>query len=197
MKNLLVLLLLSLLLPSCKTNLDGLFPPPPPVQLPLETQNGANTFGCILNGQTWEASSHGSIRPFVYPSPDAHYSRGTLWLSAGRRTEVQSPFLGFTIYVSRLNRLGMYVLSRRPDRTTSTYAYAEVSTDNAYAPYSTDSVRVGSITIVQLDTVSARKFVSGRFELVARPQKGAAPPNGFPAEATVTHGRFDVALNRP
>ena len=55
------LLLLMLLLLNCKGNADkvlnDLFPPSLPVQMPLETQTGANTFGCRANGQVWEAKN--------------------------------------------------------------------------------------------------------------------------------------------
>lgn len=188
------IMLLSLLL-GCKSKLDELFPPPTPVQLPPETQVGANTFGCMLNGQIWEGTSHGSIKPFVYSSPDASYSRGVLVLSAGARTESKSLISNFWIYVGGLRQPGVYFLSKFPRRNTSNYGYAEVG--SAYPTYATDSLRIGTITITHLDTVSAKKFISGRFELMARPRNGGAVVAGFPAEINVTQGRFDVELNRP
>lgn len=186
-----------LLLLGCQKKVDELFPPPPPVQLPPETQHGANTFGCVLNGEVWEASSHGSIRPFVLPSPDAFYSRGSLMLDAGQRTEGNSSLGSFRIYLGGLKQPGSYVLSRRPFRRTAQYGYAEISGDNPALVYTTDSVQIGVITITRLDTAGAKPFIAGRFVIMARPSSGVALPAGLPAEAIATQGRFDVQLNRP
>ena len=46
---LLSLLSIALLLMQCKKD-----EPSPEEQLPAATQTGANTFGCLINGQTWE-----------------------------------------------------------------------------------------------------------------------------------------------
>jgi hypothetical protein len=185
------------LLLGCKKKIDELFPPPPLVQLPSETQSGANTFGCILNDQVWEASSHGSIRPFVFPSPDASYARGTLILGAGQRTEGTSLLGSFRICLGGVKQPGTYVLSKPPIRSATNYGYAEISDSNSAIIYKTDSTHIGVITITRLDTASARPFVAGRFVLLARPARGTAVPAGFPAEANATQGRFDVQLNRP
>lgn len=193
----LLIWLISITLLGCKSKIDELFPPPAPVQLPPETQVGANTFGCVLNSQIWEGTSHGSIRPFVYSSPDASYSRGDLILSASARTESHSPIGNFWIYVGGIRRPGVYPLGKAPRRNAGDYGYAEVGSDYPLTIYATDSLRIGTITVTRLDTVSAKKFISGRFELMARPKNGGAVTAGLPAEIVAMQGRFDVMLNRP
>lgn len=197
------ILVLSLSLLGCKDDLNAalnkIIPPALPVQLPPETQIGANTAGCLLNGQTWEAASHGSTQPFLLPTPNALFDKGDLWLTIVRRSEVKSPLFAINIRLNHLRQPGIYSLGRQqPVQGSRYYSYAEVMSNSARTvSYVTDSVSTGILTVTYLDTASAKKVMSGRFEFRAPPTYGSSPLGGFPAEVIVTEGRFDVELNRP
>ena len=194
MKRLLIPLI-SLSLLGCKDDLnaalDKFIPPAPPVQLPAETQRGANTFGCLLNGEVWEGASHGSLGHIVPAVPNVYYSLGHFQLSAAGRTALKDSFVDFDFNIPHLVGPGVYYLITQPGQGNT--PYAQIS--SVKANYSTNSTHTGTLIITALDTVSARKFVAGRFEFTAQPTAGA--PAGYPTDLTVTQGRFDVELNRP
>ncbi len=194
MKRLLIPLI-SLSLLGCKDDLnaalDKIIPPAPPVQLPIETQRGANTFGCLLNGEIWEGASHGSLGPITSAVPNVYYSLGHFQLSAAGRAALKGPFVGFDFNMPRLVGPGVYYFVTQPGQGNTPFAQVI----SVKANYSTNAMHTGTLTITALDTVSTRKFVSGRFEFTAQPTAGA--PAGYPTDLTVTQGRFDVELNRP
>ena len=70
----LALLLAALLgLSQCKKKRD----PAPEDQLPPATQTGANTFGCLVNGQPWTPQGYNGMSNYsVYYDPT--YRKGTL-----------------------------------------------------------------------------------------------------------------------
>ncbi len=71
-----ILLLAALLgLSQCKKK-----DPDPVDQLPPATQTGANTFGCLVNGQAWTPNGNDSTSNYtVYYDPN--YRDGTLNIS--------------------------------------------------------------------------------------------------------------------
>lgn len=74
MKHFLLLVPLALLL-GCKKNEPAAARPED--QLPPATQTGANTFGCLLNGQPWTPQGYsGTSNYSVYYDPN--YRKGTL-----------------------------------------------------------------------------------------------------------------------
>ena len=71
----LLLLLLPLALLGCKKD-----DPKPEDQLPPATRTGANTFGCLVNGQAWTPNGNDSTSNYtVYYDPN--YRDGTLNIS--------------------------------------------------------------------------------------------------------------------
>lgn len=196
------LFLLMPLLLNCKGNADkvlnDLFPPPPPVQMPPETQTGANTFGCRVNGQVWEAKNGPTSFVGNQYSPNAQYFRRELNLFAFRRAQVSGPVTAFYLTVPRVLGPGVYPLGRST-RPLGGYALLSSLPYPSVLPYITDSLHTGILTITRLDTSGVRRFVAGRFELRAGPtaNSGGNVPAPTPAEVQITEGRFDVELNRP
>ena len=189
----------SLLL-GCKKDVDGFFnqlsPPPAPAKLPAETQTGANTFGCLVNGQVWEAKNGPTAFIGNSFSPNAQYFRKEISVSAFWRSVSGGPVTSFYLTVPRVLGPGVYALGGTGWPLGS--AYLEPLPYPSVLPYVTDATHLGTLTITRLDTTASRPFVAGRFELRAgaRSNPGGGIPPPTPAEATVTQGRFDVELNR-
>ena len=60
--------------------------PEEPTELPPETQKGANTFGCLVNGELFVAVPHfrwGTAKPYLY----AEYDNGGLEIGAANTNE--------------------------------------------------------------------------------------------------------------
>ncbi|HEX8329179.1 MAG TPA: hypothetical protein VF629_16720 [Hymenobacter sp.] len=185
LKNLRFLLLLPLLA-SCDDVADQLYPQPQPVQLPAETKAGANTFGCLVNGQVWEANNATTLAGNVL-TPNATYHHGELRIDAFRRLQVDGPVTNFYFTATRVTGPGVYAL--RQGRS------ARLETLSREYGYVADTLRVGTLTVTRLDTTGARPVVAGRFELRAV-SRGASRSAEFPAELRITAGRFDIQLNR-
>ena len=197
----LLLLLAPLALLGCRKDVDTFFnklvPPPPPVTLPAETQSGANTFGCLVNGQVWEAKNGPtSIVGNAY-SPNARYSRREISVTAFWRSESGGPVTSFSFTAPRVVGPGVYPLGGVGQPLGM--AYLESLPYPSGRPYITDATHLGTLTITRLDTAGRRPFVAGRFEFRAgaRSNPGGNVPPPTPVEVVITSGRFDVELNRP
>lgn len=190
LKRLPLLLLLPLLM-SCEDASDKLFPQPRPVQLPAETRAGANTFGCRVNGDVWEANNTSTLVGNVL-TPNVYYRNGELRVDAFRRLQVNGPVTNFYFTVAHVTGPGVYALAAPQAEYSSA---ARLTTTSGLAEYSTDARHGGTLTITRLDTVGAHPGIAGRFELHAAPRQGTSQPIDFPAELRVTEGRFDIQLN--
>ncbi|WP_310393698.1 hypothetical protein [Hymenobacter sp.] len=190
MKRLFLLFLVPVLL-SCEDATDQLFPQPQPVRLPAATQSGANTFGCRVNGQVWEASNTTTLAGNVL-TPNAYYEHGELRLDAFRRLQVAGPVTNFNFVVDHVTGPGVYPLGALRDHAGR---HAVLQTSRRRVGYATDAPSAGTLTITRLDTAGAHPSVAGRFELRAEPQQSARYAD-LPAVLQVTEGRFDVQLTR-
>ena len=182
-------LLLLPLLAGCEDATESLYPKVQPVELPATTETGANTFGCVVNGDVWEANNATTLAGKAL-TPNAHYHHGELRINAFRRLQVAGPVTNFSFVLSRVTKPGVYRLAA-PRHPAQRYALLE--TNYGRVGYATDSASAGTLTITRLDTAGARPFVAGRFELRAVPRQSARYAN-LPAELQVTAGRFDVQL---
>lgn len=188
-KRLLLLLPLLSLLASCEDATADLYPTLPPVRLPAESQIGANTFGCRVNGEPWEASNSRTLDGRVL-TPTARYYHGELRLDAFRRLQVEGPITNVSLRVIHVSGPGVYELGNPAAADGRTAALATGNRAQAYAP------GTGTLTITRLDTTSAHPVVAGRFELRAALAAESQRTASFPAEVHVTEGRFDIELNR-
>ena len=192
MKRLPFLLLLFPWLMGCEDAADKLFPPLLPVQLPAETRTGANTFGCRVNGQVWEASNTSTLVGNVL-TPNAYYQHGQLRLDAFRRLQVVGPVTNLYFTAAHVTAPGVYALGPSLPESGSS---AKLETTSGLVEYLTDAQHPGTLVVTHLDTTGAHPFISGRFELRAVPRQSAGLPTDFPAELLVTEGRFDIQLHR-
>lgn len=188
-KRLLLLLPLLPLLASCEDVTADLYPKLPPVHLPAESQVGANTFGCRVNGQPWEASNTRTLEGRVL-TPTARYQHGELRLEAFRRLQVEGPITNVSLRAAHISGPGVYALGGPAEAAGCTAALATGNRQLAYA------AGTGTLTITRLDTTGAHPVVAGRFELRTSLTPNSPRAASFPAEVRVTEGRFDVELSR-
>ncbi|WP_035563725.1 DUF6252 family protein [Hymenobacter sp. IS2118] len=182
-------LLLPLLM-SCEDSLDNLYPKVAPVQLPAATELGANTFGCRVNGQVWEANNASALNGKVV-TPTGHYQNGTLRLDAFRRLQATGPVTNFHLRLAHVTGPGVYALG-----TAEAGRYATLQTTRDAQDYATDGQHTGTLTITRLDTTGARAFVAGHFVLRATAPFGIRRAADLPAALEITEGRFDIQLSR-
>lgn len=164
MKN--VLLSLLILLASCKKNDNS--------PLPEATQQGKNTFGCLLDGQVFlPTPSHNVFQPI---------------------TALQGYFYRHEIGVRVYGEQGQMYLTLRDAFQPGTYPLGETSTGNfaslnrSMGLFYTSSTRGGSLTLTRIDTVA--RIMAGTFEFSALDYYHG----GTGSTIAVTSGRFDVAF---
>jgi hypothetical protein len=176
----LLLLLFYLNLVGCKGCKDSL--QPDINQLPPITQDGANTFGAIVNGKVWVPAGYinGSFNMMVSYYPGSY--QGTLDVACYRQTDTISSdntHLGF--YLDSLENYKMpHTFILRPFGNVG-FEYIQ------YCLYdSSDSTTQssGSVTVSKLDTVAG--IISGIFSVVLI-RAGCDTIN-------ITDGRFDLKL---
>ena len=190
MKELLVASLVSLLFYGCKKDA-------PEAGLPEATHTGANTAGCLINGQVFVATGFGSGLGkvagigggFAYDS--AFYLR--LNGKFGDREGSLHLFLNSVPDYKKQLLLGPYNLNRNTPcmpaaspRQCSNYA-AFFPNDNRQEVYLTDAQYTGvvNLTYVDITNVTIKRIASGAFEFIA-------VSNLDPMKTIhVTNGRFD------
>lgn len=170
--NFLLLLLLSLLIgASCKKD-DGLTP---------ETQTGANTFSCLINGKLFlPKRSLFSGEPLygVYNATNKNLSIGASNSFNGNNTNINivfdNSYEGIGLYsLNPNNATGHNVnISYRIGSPTTRYYYAKLTGE-------------GNVTI----TKSNNNVVSGTFEFVAQNDNDAND------KIVCTRGRFDLVVS--
>ncbi|MBK0403149.1 hypothetical protein I5M27_09145 [Adhaeribacter sp. BT258] len=155
------------------------FKPVPPqddlTQLPPETQEGKDTFGCLVNGQVWRNQGEEVWGP---RDLQGGYHQGAFSISADKIIEPLSE--GIAIHISKhFHGVGLYQLSA--NFNTNGTQYALYSHSDA-CEYITDSLNIGILEITRFDSISPY-IVSGRFHFTV----------STPGCDTVriTEGRFD------
>ncbi|TAG38352.1 MAG: hypothetical protein EAZ31_10540 [Cytophagia bacterium] len=164
-------IILLLTIASCKKkNAD------PEPTLPPETQNGANTFGCILNGQLWTNSPReaGGI-PTLEATPE---TGGILTIRALYRDNNRDEMIGF--FSQNISSTGTYNLSN-----ITSAIFTDYEKNINYASYDNDIIYSGSIVITRFDIPN--RVLSGRFSFKLQKQGGLT----FEAK----EGRFDITMN--
>jgi hypothetical protein len=154
--------------------------PSPEEQLPPETQIGANTFGCLVNGKPW--TPKGFKGPLVGPNFDVVYDPshegGNLDIQTYRVEDGEDSYI--TIFAFGISNQGVYSLDLPASSPRRGAYYAQ------FCDYNDDDeiYRKGSLTITKLDM--QQRIVSGRFEFVLAKQGCDT--------IKVTQGRFDKKL---
>ncbi|OGX87830.1 DUF6252 family protein [Hymenobacter glacialis] len=157
--------------------------PAPVDQLPPATQTGANTFGCLLNGQPWTPQGNNG-KPNFTVSYDPGYAGGALQVKTYRYVEPNQVRQGITFGAANVTQAGFYSF----DLPNSNSAFYTDLSQPSPCDYIGDPPRVtyqkGTLTITRLDLTQG--VVSGTFSFTLY-QPGCDT-------VRVTNGRFDKKL---
>ncbi|TAG01448.1 MAG: hypothetical protein EAZ44_08460 [Cytophagia bacterium] len=143
-------IILLLTIASCKKKQD------PEPDLPPETQSGANTFGCYLNGVPWKPSPKEFGNNTLYIQLDGPYFVLYAKCNEGVRDEVMSFFSDKVTSI----REGNYPLKKSAtfDNRCTFWDYKK---NIEMFSMDRDIVEDGLLTITKFDL--NKRFVSGRF----------------------------------
>ncbi len=168
-KQLLWLALLIAMLATCKHK-------DPEPALPPETQEGKNTFGCILNGQLWTNSQRQGGSPATLEAvPEAD---GILSIRAFQRDNGRNENISF--FAQKIDKVGTYPIS-----TTTSARFVDREKSIDYGSIDNDIIYSGELVITRFDIPN--RIVAGRFNFKLQKQ------DGLTFEAT--EGRFDLEMN--
>ena len=157
---------------SCCNNDDDK-PQNPIDQLPPATQTGANTFGCLINGEPFVVSNKSN--------QTAIYQGGGLLI--GGQKSIDNNFSQVSIFISEtsigeiISENNSYVLN------SNSVPKGEYYIENQNCFYFTSSNYSGSITITKLDNINF--IVSGTFEF-------KSISDNCEGIIDITNGRFDL-----
>ncbi len=158
--------ILIFLLTSCDGCKDDPQPKAELEKLPLATQTGKHTFGCLLNEQAWVTKT--TIDSWAF------YQEGVLSIGSSLVTKDINQGMGFVIRDSNLSE-SKYILN------DSIYRYGNFGDDNTKCTYSCYDGR-GELTITKLD--QAKRIISGTFYFTVS--------NANCDTIRVSDGRFDL-----
>ena len=165
---------------SCKKDVD------PTSQLPAATQTGANTFGCVINGQAWVPNGKSGI-PATRPINGGYNVSDkiiNLRLYSSNGTSMH-------LYVNNVVGAGRYVLNKDtypspaaldPDNY-GLYSISGSTVDDPDYSYITTSQVTGYVDFTVVNPITTE--LSGTFEF-----EGVDFPSG--KKIKVTNGRFDL-----
>lgn len=171
-----IMLVLFPLLMQCQKN-----DPDPIDQLPPITQEGKNTFGCLLNGKAWTPKGNNGTSNYRV-SYDPTYAGGSFDLRTYRYPDKSDAQLYLNIFAFNLSSIGVYSFDNKKLYGTT---YIDGKTNCRYA--SRDSLSTytsGYLNITRLDL--QKGIISGTFEFTL------AEPGCDTIK--VTEGRFDKKL---
>jgi hypothetical protein len=167
----LILLLLSIIIiiSSCKKNI------PTEEQLPPETQTGANTFGCKVDGKIYTAKGKDGLLASESVWGGASNSQASFNIGASNTNQK----FNLSLTVNYSGSLGILF--------TSAYPYEGNFQDNSNGTipgglnsFPTDSLNIGKINLKYLSS----NIASGTFEIDAKNANGKI--------IHITEGRFDI-----
>ena len=175
MNKLLLLTLPLALLLGCKKDA-----PDPVDQLPPATQTGANTFGCLVNGQAWTPQGNDGSSNYTV-SYDPSYRDGTLSVAAYRISEKGKQHQTVGVNSDSLRTNGPFEL-----KTLGRHGAAFIDQGTRCYYYSQDASTYcrGTLAITRLDLQAG--IVSGTFAFTLY-KPGCD-------SVRVTQGRFDKKL---
>lgn len=170
--------------------------------MPDATQIGANTAGCLLNGQLWIASADNCFRFGTPYTKIGFYSydkiKNTLLTNFQRCTKFDGDQI-FFIFIENFRVPGNYECNQRsyipglPGSSGNSYNYIGyfISKNTGDPSFITSELGTGSITINKIDTSSTPTYtyVSGIFDCKLKNL------NNIYDSLVITSGRFDIPFN--
>ena len=163
------LLSLILIVTSCKKE-----------HLTKETQKGANTFSCKINGKVFVPCNDFDL--FVTSTPlYAHYDNNFTRIFIEAQCNKEVPYRRIYIDLNNFHGVGEYLLSD----INNSCIYLESDPIDKY--YKSQLTQSGRVTITKDDRTNS--ILSGTFEFT-----GANTKNSFDI-ATISSGRFDIKTN--
>lgn len=133
-------------------------------QLPAATQEGKNTFGCMLNDEVWlpkNYNPYGAIPSSFYPT-DISYDRKSkvLFIFTNQRTK-ENNSRNINLYSKNISTVGQYKLYlENLNKSTTSYYYRSAQQQQTSIYPISDTIN-SNLTITKLDTVN--KIISGTF----------------------------------
>ena len=188
MKINLPLYLALLLLTQCSKCKNDPAPVTPADQLPPATQTGANTFGCLLNGQPFTPSGFSGTPNFLV-SYDPGLNGGNFVVTAYRNVDktTKKQYVGFSGI--QITQPGTYTLKTPTDLSKPGPHIAYFADNRNASPcdeylFGPGTTTEGRFTITRLDLAAG--IIAGTFEFtLAQPSCETI---------VVTQGRFDKKI---
>ena len=150
-------------------------------KLPPATQTGANTFGCLLNGQVWIPKDNYGQATFKL-DVDPTYGNGVFAISAVRYDgNGNGVFFGFSFGSIASTTGGTYNLSQQ----NVNFSISDIKLLCSYDSNTPGIYKTGSFTITRYDLTN--RIFSGTFDFAVYNQ-GCGDTLHF------TNGRFDKKL---
>ena len=170
---------------SCKKN----EPPKPEDTLPPATQTGANTFGCVINGQAWIPNGVSTI-PVIKPIYGGYLAENIGRPKYTFNIRTNSDRNSLELYVRSVVSPGRYQLAfdtgifgTLSPKNYGLYSIDGATTDDPDYDYITTSQITGYVDFTVADTLNKR--AAGTFEFDAIDN-----PSGKTIK--ITGGRFDI-----
>ncbi|UYZ58307.1 hypothetical protein [Hymenobacter latericus] len=169
-----------LLLTQCSKCKNDPQPKRPEDQLPPATQTGANTFGCLVNGQPWTPQGNDGTGNYSIVC-DPGYNYGLLNVATYRIYNKGTAHQTLGFYSDSVRAPGRYPITYRSRHRGN---FIDRPTRCEYFSRDAGTYSRGSFTITRLDLQAG--IVSGTFDFtLVKPGCDTVK---------VTHGRFDKKL---
>ena len=176
-------LFISLTASECKKHKPG----NPIDQLPPETQTGANTFGCLINGEIFlpKGPSLGPILQCAYQYLDNSYDHGYFFQLGAIHKNKTTDVLSVGIFTDSLTITnGTFTLGN--NQKGNAYALYTRATDTVHVNLYTSNDLPGQLTITKFDETN--QIVSGTFWFSVVKSPGDT--------IKITDGRFDMQFTK-
>ena len=158
----------------------------PEASLPAATQTGANTAGCLVDGQAFVAKSYGYdvFSPPIKGVSGGFYSDGTYRMDMNAKIGEQRMRISLCL---NGQQVGSYVLNGNPLKNpipALSHAAYSIRIYNDSETYLTDARHTGTATLTRVDATTG--LASGTFSFTAVSDKDST------RTISITNGRFDV-----
>lgn len=183
MKNLLLLFAALFLLTSCDKDKDDDKPTNPIDQLPPATQTGANTFGCLLDGEVFKpGNTHNSYQCFY------QYVNGGYHFNVSANKTSNNILKGIVIGTIKLEIIQGQTLNLYERIEGNAFGSLSNLDDNtgSYQFNETSIINTGELKITKLDFKN--NIVSGTFWFDVKDDKGVLHQ--------IREGRFDMQFTQ-